>query len=609
MEWIYGLDILRLFAISLILAYHFFINKFSGGFIAVELFFVFSGFLTMSKIARDYLITGQVRFLHNVRRRFVGLFLPLVLCVIFSLALGFFVDKEILVGARMRSLAALGFFTNILEIKNGGSYEESVLPNIFEHTWFLSLLMQAYLILLVAAKLFFTNKGNRKKELRAFGFTLAGCALVSACLMACYGGLFEYHDRAYFSPDTHIFSFLVGAVVACANLIRPRNKRTSKKGAVLLLLTLATSVSFLSIKLDYKGADAFLWGMQLTALMGALMLYCLIRLQRNDKNVKLPIVIRVLEWLGSMSFWLYLYHWPIKIIVPHIIGEKLPINTTSAICIAASVLLAIASKLMSSQFKNTHKHRKVIPSLRAAFSVIVVAALILSSISFVRAPKESAIMASLQKTDLPTELVQNKDLIMYSPVISDISKLDRFMDSAAEDRYSKEKGSVAAKDAKSSNVLIIGDSVMLGAKEAVEKVIPGVFVDAKESRGIETASSLLSKYIGDGAEPDLIVISLATNQRQITDEILDDIVSSGGKNRKYILVTGYAGAAQPREEQNSVLAQYANSHDNVFLADWWSIASNDWSLMYSDHIHLNPDGREVYANLLLQSARASGVLE
>ena len=94
------------------------------------------------------------------------------------------------------------------------------------------------------------------------------------------------------------------------------------------------------------------------------------------------------------------------------------------------------------------------------------------------------------------------------------------------------------------------------------------------------------------------MISLATNQRTITDAILQDIVNVAGTGHKFILVTAYAGPLQPREEQNAALKAFANKHDNVYIADWWEVSHDNWSLMYADHIHLNPAGRAAYANLV-----------
>ena len=99
--------------------------------------------------------------------------------------------------------------------------------------------------------------------------------------------------------------------------------------------------------------------------------------------------------------------------------------------------------------------------------------------------------------------------------------------------------------------------------------------------------------------------SLATNEYNITESLLQNIVSVAGVEKTFILVTAYAGPQQPREKQNAALKAYAEKRSNVFIADWWEVAHNDWSLMYADHIHLNPEGRIAYANLVYGVVRSA----
>ena len=77
-----------------------------------------------------------------------------------------------------------------------------------------------------------------------------------------------------------------------------------------------------------------------------------------------------------------------------------------------------------------------------------------------------------------------------------------------------------------------------------------------------------------------------------------DIINVAGNNHKFILVTAYAGPLQPRDTQNAALKSFASARSNVYIADWWAVSHDNWSLMYADHIHLNPSGRTAYANLL-----------
>jgi hypothetical protein len=147
-------------------------------------------------------------------------------------------------------------------------------------------------------------------------------------------------------------------------------------------------------------------------------------------------------------------------------------------------------------------------------------------------------------------------------------------------------------------VLVIGDSVTLGAKAALESTISSAYVDAVESRGIWTARNLLASYAASGRLPDVIVISLITNEFPISDGLLQGIVDVAGPGHYFVFVTGYAGPNQPRETQNAALRDYVRRHNRMYLADWWEISHNNWSLMYADHIHLNPEGRAAYAKLV-----------
>ena len=156
----------------------------------------------------------------------------------------------------------------------------------------------------------------------------------------------------------------------------------------------------------------------------------------------------------------------------------------------------------------------------------------------------------------------------------------------------------AAPSANVAQVLIIGDSVTLGAKAALEATVNSAYVDAVESRGMWSARNLLASYAAAGRLPDIIVISLITNDFPISDGLLQGIVDVAGRGHTFIFVTGYAGPQQPRETHNATLRNFVHQHENIYLADWWEIAHNNWSLMYADHIHLNPEGRTVYAKLI-----------
>ena len=605
MQWLIGLNSLRFFAIVLIVIYHLFRSFLPGGFIAVEIFFTISGFLIIGKLVREA-ARGKIHYGKFVRERLLRLYPVLIICMIIVLALAFFVHPDVLAGAQKNSLAALTFTTNFVELLTGGSYENTFTPNIFEHTWFLALEMQLYLalpfIFLLITKIF----KKRRAGIQTFGIVLGVLTLISISLMVLYGAVFGLHDRAYFAPDSHLFGFCLGGLYAVINYFAPRPPRTPKAIPAIGLIMSVVIISILSFKLSYDSSMTYLFGLPFTALLTVIMIICVILLQPNIRTRHKTLnIVRVFEYLGSLSYGVYLFHWPFYILLPSIIGVAEP-----AVYVSINIVSSIMLTILCDKFIRSLKLFKYRSYFSRAMTVMAPAALlVLAVIAVVRAPQTSSISQQLQSVG-NAEPIAEVEEINYLGLgdTADMTNeiLDTQLNLATDSKnLAPSNVSYAAPSVKKAKVLVIGDSVTLGAKYALESTIASTYVDAKESRGIETATGILSSYAAKGKLPDVIVISLATNQRTITDAILSNIVNVGGWGRTYILVTAYAGPQQPRETQNAALKSFAKKHKNVFIADWWSIAHNDWSLMYADHIHLNPEGRKTYANLIYSTIRSA----
>jgi hypothetical protein len=125
MSKLVGINSLRFFAIAFIVTYHLFREFLPGGFLAVEIFFCLSGFLVTGKLIREIKTSHKIHYDTFLRSRFERLFPTLLACVLFSLVLGILVNPDVFTGARNNTLTALTFSTNISELINGGSYENT----------------------------------------------------------------------------------------------------------------------------------------------------------------------------------------------------------------------------------------------------------------------------------------------------------------------------------------------------------------------------------------------------------------------------------------------------------------------------------------------------
>ncbi|MCQ2570831.1 MAG: acyltransferase [Candidatus Saccharibacteria bacterium] len=606
MSKLVGINSLRFLAIAFIVTYHLCRDFMPGGYLAVEIFLCISGFLVTKKIIKEAK-SGKVSYRNFVVSRFFRLFPTLLICVLASLVLGILVNPDILTGARINTLTALTFSTNIAELFAGGSYENTFLPNIFEHTWYLGLLFQFYLLLPLIFKLFLKISSKPREAIRASGIALVVLGISSTILMACYGGFFDMSDRAYFALDSHMAALCFGAAFAVLNYFKPRPPRTVNRLPFVCLAAALASITALVFVAKYDNPLSFIVMTPLMIALTIIALTCIIRLQNNIRERRKTMnVIRVIESFGNLAYGIYLFHWPLYILLPHL----LPYDTAPWGYVVINILLStfcasIVYRLISikNPLKKFRKRRRISRVMRLT---VVGALVLIAGFTLVRSPETSSISEQLNISanyDDKELISQGEQVTDYFNIASILNETVSVFDSHLQKAQNAEvlsapTGSLAAANANVANVLVIGDSVTLGAKQAIEATIAKSFVDAKENRGIEAARTLLANYGASGRLPSIIIVSLATNQRTITDQILQDIINVAGNNHKFIFVTAYAGPLQPRDTQNSALKNFAAARDNVYIADWWAVSHDNWSLMYADHIHLNPSGRTAYANLL-----------
>jgi uncharacterized protein DUF4214 len=147
--------------------------------------------------------------------------------------------------------------------------------------------------------------------------------------------------------------------------------------------------------------------------------------------------------------------------------------------------------------------------------------------------------------------------------------------------------------APSEGVVAVGDSVMLGAAEALRGSIAGVVVDAAVSRQFGTGVEILGSLRDSGQLSGTVVVHLGTNG-SIGAETCDALMGVLA-GRRVVLVTLHV----PRSWEagnNAVLRDCAVRH-GAGIADWKSIAGRPGQLA-GDGYHLTAAGAAVYANLV-----------
>ena len=280
-----------------------------GGYLGVDLFFVLSGYLITSLLLGEQQATGRIALWPFWVRRARRLF-PALLSLMPAVALyAMFYAKPIeLSGIRADALATIAYVANWRAIFAHKSYWQLfAAPSPLEHTWSLAIEEQFYVVwpLLVTLLL---KRGDRKTLLRV---TLVLCALSVAAMILLFDP--EKTSRVYLGTDTRAASILAGAALAC--VLAPDttfSDATVRKLDVLGVLS-ALGLAFMWFRVE--GSSRFLYrgGFWLAELAVLVLIATAVSGRRSV--VARALSIRPLTFLGTISYGVYLWHWPVNVLL------------------------------------------------------------------------------------------------------------------------------------------------------------------------------------------------------------------------------------------------------------------------------------------------------
>ena len=280
-----------------------------GGYLGVDLFFVLSGYLITSLLLAEHRDTGRIDLYGFWIRRCRRLFPALLALMPAVAAYGwFFARPEELHTLRSQALASLGYVANWHAIFDHRSYWQLFsAPSPLEHTWSLSIEEQFYVVWPLLVVLVLRRYNARVVLLLSLVLTLLS---MGAMVL-----LFSAGDttRAYLGTDTRMSGILAGAAlaaVAAPGSVLPAalTRWLDALGAVAVL-----GLAVAWCKLD--GTSSFLYhgGFWLTEL-GVLVLIGCALLDRKSVVAR-ALSLRPLAWLGTISYGVYLWHWPVNVLL------------------------------------------------------------------------------------------------------------------------------------------------------------------------------------------------------------------------------------------------------------------------------------------------------
>ena len=618
MGYLPGLDGLRALAIIGVLLYHAGIDWLPGGFLGVDVFFVISGFLITSLILEEYDRSGRIdfkRFYLGRARRLLPAVVVLLIVVGISVL---FVYQDALSAFRQDALATIFYVNNWWYVLVDQSYFESMgRPPLLKHLWSLSVEEQFYLIWPVVALLLVRSGG--RPLVRRIALLLAVASTVWMAVIAIRNGYPVDADpsRAYFGTDSHSMGLLVGA--ALATVWRPGRLSTHIPRGTQVIVTGTGIVALAVVVAFYLFVGEFTpWLYRGGFLALAFFTTVLIAAVTHPASVLGPALgVGVLRYLGRRSYGIYLWHWPIFMVTRP--GIDVPWSEPVAFAARLALTLGIAElsyRLVEMPIRRGALGRawkafrsgsktglRALGTLVAAGLVTVLAGSV--AIALVANPGTGRDAVAPDVAEAmgiadggPLEVSIDDDDTPDEPATS---ALAGDLDTASTN--SSEPTGLTLEEIRAENgpVSVIGDSVVLGARDAITEAMPGAGVDAEVSRMPGAFTGRVKKLNRRDKLANTVVIHPASNG-VINEEILRKILDPLQDYEKVVVVNASVPLSWEKPN-NRLINKITKDYPNVVVADWNAEADGKSEYFVSDGVHLTKQGAAAFAELIRTSAQ------
>ncbi|EIM5202633.1 acetyltransferase [Staphylococcus pseudintermedius] len=582
-----GLDGVRAVAVIAIIIYHLNPQWLSGGFLGVDTFFVISGYLITSLLLTEYHNTGKIKLMSFWLRRVKRLIPAVLFLVMGVIVLSLIFMPTEIQKVRADSNAAIFYVSNWWYIMQNVDYFEQFAVQPLKHLWSLAIEEQFYLVFPIVL-LSLLSFIRRLKSIRIIFLILLVISMIAMMVLYVPN---ENVARVYFGTDTRIQTLLMGVLLA---LVWPPFQLKAKVNRQMRTMidtagVVGLAILFICFKFVSETNSILYYGGFF--LISTVTLLVIASSVHPSGYFAKFLGNKVFTFIGSRSYSLYLWHYPIIVLIHHqfVQGQIPPL--VYVVEILLMVLMAEFSyKFIEQPFRKegfnifAFNHLKNWRSQKVLRTWLVIILLIPTLLVMVGSFNRFAQKNSTRVTEVNTEEI---DKLITQPLPLPQLEIDGFVVKGNKQKYASWKP------------LLIGDSVMVDIGDDFRSFVPKADINGKVGRQLVEATSLAKRqYQSYRDKNDIVVLELGTNG-DFTEEQLNSLLEQFGEADIYLVNTRVPRSYE--SHVNQVLAKAAKKRANVTLVDWYSRSENHIEYFAPDGIHLQPPGVRALTNSIIQA--------
>jgi peptidoglycan/LPS O-acetylase OafA/YrhL len=655
-----GLDGMRALAVVAVMVYHANPSWLPGGFLGVEVFFVISGYLITLLLIGEHERSGRVSvkgfYTRRARRLLPALFTLLIGITVYTALF----RRDALGALRGDVIAAVAYVTNWYQIWVGQGYTASGDFAPLRHLWSLAVEEQFYL-LWPLVMILLLRVGRRRLPDVSWGlvvtaFVITGvmaalfypgpigtCAVTPDAYWQVAGRCISKTDTLYLSTPTRATGLLLGAafamiwrpVAVLRGPMRARGRLVDVVGVVGLagLAALCWNLHIVTP----EGADPLLFrgGFLLTDFATLAIIAAVThRYARAGALIGNPVFV----WIGTRSYGLYLYSWPIFQGIRRVAGNVLTFSQFVVAMGATVVVTELSYRFIETPIRRgalrrawtNLRHGGGSDTTRRTLAVCSVALVGVTGFAVV-----SLATAQVQPNEIDLSAAAGQQGV-GDPFATTTTAVGATTSTAAAETTTTVAATAvpttAAPGVPTTAAVVaaatppptavpttaapppatqpagdpcaaspiakyaLGDSVMLGA--AVPLKAAGFCVDAVESRAFIAGLQQVIDLHAQGRLGPVVVVALGTNGPIGTNDLTRMMNELSGVPT-VVMVTTKADRTYVAGNNDKLRALPA-TYPNVKVVDWANLAAScPGKCFYDDGIHLPPDGRDYYAQQIV----------